>query len=386
MRRNGRTSKGSPRWRCTTCGASITNTRPDDQHAHRFGLFITWILNSQSRTSLAHQLGISRRTLTNWFHDYWFIQVPRNTDTRRVHDQLFIDGTYFNTTCLLVVCTAEHVVAWHWCTREDSDSYTRLFDQIPAPLIVTTDGQQGALKAIRDTWPQATIQRCIVHVKRNIQTHVTLRPQLPAGKALRQLSLKLLRVTTPEQAATWLVLLQQFHGVYGPWLNEKTYKAHVPADQVPAFARTNKAWWFTHHRHRRAYKQLEKLATSGHLFTFLTPPEGVTTPVKATTNCLEGGVNAQIKALARHHRGMFDEHQRIAVDWWLYTHTQLPDDPISIARQQQWGKVGLAKVTDLINQQQPDVGREDGRPATYDTGIDATPTNSMGIRRGWLGR
>ena len=79
MRRNGRTSKGSPRWRCTTCGASITNTRPDDQHAHRFGLFITWILNSQSRTSLAHQLGISRRTLTNWFHDYWFIRVPRNT-------------------------------------------------------------------------------------------------------------------------------------------------------------------------------------------------------------------------------------------------------------------------------------------------------------------
>ncbi|MFW9158430.1 transposase-like zinc-binding domain-containing protein, partial [Corynebacterium striatum] len=29
MKRNGTTSKGTTRWRCTTCGASSTNTRPD---------------------------------------------------------------------------------------------------------------------------------------------------------------------------------------------------------------------------------------------------------------------------------------------------------------------------------------------------------------------
>lgn len=386
MRKNGKTTKGAPRWRCTTCGASITNTRPDDQHAYRFRLFVNWILNPQSRTSLARDLGVTRRTLTNWFHDYWFIRIPRNTDPHRIYDQIFIDGTYFNTKCLLVACTTDHVVAWHWCTQEDSFNYRRLFDQLQAPRIVTTDGQQGALKAIKDTWPQAKIQRCIVHVKRNIQNYVTLRPQLPAGKALRQLSLKLLTITTAEQAAAWTALLQQFSGVYGTWLGEKTYKADVPAAQVPTFARNNKTWWFTHYRHRSAYKLLEKLTTSGHLFTFIDPPEGTGIPIKATTNCLEGGVNAQIKALARHHRGMFDEHQRIAVDWWLYMHTQLPDDPVAIARQQKWGQDELAKVTALINQQASDFGREDGRPAGYDTGIDPTPTNSMGIRKGWLGR
>ncbi|BAQ21192.1 hypothetical protein cgR_6130 [Corynebacterium glutamicum R] len=37
---------------------------------------------------------MTRRTLTNWFHDYWFVQVPRNTDRYRVYDQLFIDGTF----------------------------------------------------------------------------------------------------------------------------------------------------------------------------------------------------------------------------------------------------------------------------------------------------
>lgn len=50
--------------------------------------------------------------------------------------------------------------------------------------------------------------------------------------------------------------------------------------------------------------------------------------------------------------------------------------------QQQWGQVGLAKVTDLINQQQTETDLEDGLPATYDTGIEPTQTNSMGVQKG----
>ncbi len=140
----------------------------------------------------------------------------------------------------------------------------------------------------------------------------------------------------------------------------------------------------THKTHRTAYKQLEALARNGHLFTYIDPPAEVDGVVKSTTNCLEGGINAQIKALARNHRGMFDEHQRIAVDWWLLMHTQLLGDPVEIARQQNWGQDGLANVPDLIQQEQPH--DHDGRPATYDTGIDATPNNSIGIRQGWAGR
>ncbi|WP_254360100.1 transposase [Corynebacterium glutamicum] len=126
---------------------------------------------------------MTRRTLTNWFHDYWFVQVSRNTDRYRVYAQLFIDGTFFNTTCLLVAYTFDHVVAWRWCTKEDAYNYTRLFDQRQPPLIVTTDGQKGALKAITTTWPTTKIQRCLVHVKRNVQKHVTLRPVLSSPKS-----------------------------------------------------------------------------------------------------------------------------------------------------------------------------------------------------------
>ena len=56
----------------------------------------------------------------------------------------------------------------------------------------------------------------------------------------------------------------------------------------------------------QALKRLEKLIHAKQLFAFLTPPEGVTQDLKATTNLLEGGINKQLKDLAGNHRGMFD--------------------------------------------------------------------------------
>ena len=70
----------------------------------------------------------------------WFITVPTDTDPYRVYDQVFIDGTYFHKKCLLVACTKDHVIAWHWCLRESSNEYLKLLDKIAEPLVVTTDG------------------------------------------------------------------------------------------------------------------------------------------------------------------------------------------------------------------------------------------------------
>ena len=94
-------------------------------------------------------------------------------------------------------------------------------------------------------------------------------------------------------------------------------------------------------------------------------------------------MNSQIKQLMHTHRGLRDEQQRIACDWWLYLHTQLPDDPVEIARQQNWGQDALAKAQTLANQEkQATSGHEDGRPATYDSAIDTAYNHSMGIRKG----
>lgn len=101
------------------------------------------------------------------------------------------------------------------------------------------------------------------------------------------------------------------------------------------------------------------------LFTFLQPPKSALQPKrwKATTNSLEGGINAQLKLLARLHRGRGGERQRRMIEWWLHSKTHLPDDPIEVARQQRFGQDALAKVTALTQPNESQANQETGRPA-----------------------
>ena len=68
------------------------------------------------------------------------------------------------------------------------------------------------------------------------------------------------------------------------------------------------------------------------------------------------------------------------LEWWLYLKTELPDDPVRIARQSNWGQGQLAKVSTLTrNENQAD--HETGRPALYDNAIDTNYTHSIGIQK-----
>ena len=356
----------------------------DAVQAKWFRLFISWLTSSNSLAETAKTCGVSTRTLQRRFTPFWLIQPPRSVDKQRIYDQIFIDGTYYNTKCLVVAADSSHVINWFWCTKESSWSYTRLLDPLAPPQLVTCDGDAGGLKALNCLWPDTPVQRCIVHVKRNIQRATGLHPTSPMGKALQRLSFELLAVDNLDKAAEWTVKLQQFGTVFSTQLKARTYVKDVPFDQIPKSKRRNKKWWYTHYTHRGIYLQLKKMSQQGHLFAYLTKAEEGQR-LERTTNKLEGGVNSQIKKLMHTHRGLRDEQQRIACDWWLYLHTQLPDDPVEIARQQNWGQDALAKAHTLANQEkQATSGHEDGRPATYDSAIDTAYNHSMGIRKGHI--
>lgn len=124
---------------------------------------------------------LDRSTLTKNFREFWLIQPTYWIDPHRVYEQIFIDGTYFgkgkNKYCLLTAYDGTHVICWHWCKKESATSYRTLLEKIPhPPEVVTLDGHHGALSAIKQLWPDAAIQRCAVHVHRNIITHLTRHP------------------------------------------------------------------------------------------------------------------------------------------------------------------------------------------------------------------
>lgn len=101
---------------------------------------------------------------------------------------------------MLIASTPEGVIAYQLCHRENKASYRALLSRIPAPIVVVTDGDKGALAAIRQYWPGTIIQRCLVHIQRNIRGVTTANPKTDQHKALRQLGINLTRITTPEQA------------------------------------------------------------------------------------------------------------------------------------------------------------------------------------------
>ncbi|WP_442870334.1 transposase, partial [Aerococcus sp. UMB7533] len=70
-------------------------------------------------------------------------------------------------------------------------------------MVATTDGAAGALAAIKQEWPTTRIQRCLVHVQRNIRQVTTTRPQTHAHKALYKRALDLTKITTREGAIAW---------------------------------------------------------------------------------------------------------------------------------------------------------------------------------------
>ncbi|SFG43177.1 MULE transposase domain-containing protein [Corynebacterium spheniscorum] len=189
------TTKGTTRWRCKdpNCGASTTRNRTDSTNAHYFQAFHSYVTCPATLPQPATQHHTSRWTLDRRFAPFWLIDIPNPGDPHRVYDQIFIDGTYTATGCLLIAASRDHVIAWHWAKRENAHAYTQLLKKIAEPLCVVLDGGQGASVAIKACWPNALIQRCLVHAQRVIRPYTTSRPRATAGKAIYALALKLTR-------------------------------------------------------------------------------------------------------------------------------------------------------------------------------------------------
>ncbi|MGJ9464297.1 IS1249 family transposase [Actinotignum sp. GS-2025e] len=369
-KKKGFTKQGRQRWYCKECKYSFTATDDRQKHAQEFAEFLTYITTTTPRR-------LSARDTRAWDRKHaWCWQTrPIWTPTGQVYDQVFIDGTYIAYNwCVLIAYTREGVIAYQLCDRESKAAYLALLRRLPAPIVATTDGAAGALAAIKQEWPTTRIQRCLVHVQRNIRQVTTTRPQTEAHKALYKLALDLTKVDTREGAIAWQNSLHAFHELYDTWLAEKTYREETRQENIPSFARKNKKWWYTHTPTRKIVGSLDRYVKQGVLFTFLDPTLDVSSVLESTTNRLEGGVNAPLKEFLHIHRGWSQPHLLTALDYWLYSRS-INTQPMSdfASNKTQVRKKPVSTPSD--------------KPAEIDTHIDMERPweDGLNIRKGRIG-
>lgn len=374
VKKNGVTSGGNTRYRCTTCGASFTSKREKSTRNTTLKHFVDWLLNPVPiRLKPVSSSSWNRKVA--WCWDL----APRIPVTGEVLSQVFVDGIYLPYGwCLLVACSKNHVLGYQWCQRETKAAYTALFERLPAPAVVTLDGGSGALSALKECWPETRVQRCLLHLQRNVRSATTRNPKLAEHKGLWGLALKLTRINTLEEADQWNQLLNDWYLHAKKWLNQRSYRARLRPEEIPKWVRNKQQSWFTHKNTRRAYYTLARQNQQGTLFTFLDPEltreHG---PLAATTNQIEGGVNAQIRELLRRHRGLSQHHMQRAIEWLLYYKSESPIPP---------EKLGNTNPNPpIINTEE----KEEKHIQIYDTAIAPNEQNedpSLHIRKGWAGR
>lgn len=300
-KRNGRTSSGSQRWRCTACGASTT-VRYDDT-ATRLDEFLGWLLSKDSQAAMPGG-GRSFRRRTAEFWEVWPMPVPDG----ELHRVLHVDGIWVaRDLVVLICCSGERVVSWYMARSENSRAWSALMSPIPAPDVVVTDGGSGFARAVRETWPRTRVQRCTFHAFSQVKRYTTTRPKLQAGRELYLIARDLMGIETLHQAELWVERYLDWCGFWADFLEDRTVVDGRRA--------------CTHERLRRARSSLSSLVSAGTLFTYLDPALAKAGPLPSTNNMIEGGVNSQLRAVLRNHRGLTSARRVKALFWWCHAHS-----------------------------------------------------------------
>lgn len=250
------------------------------------------------------------RTFRRHVEKFWKIwALPEIVD--EIHRVVYVDGIYLaKNTVILIATSDEYVLSWYLAKAETSYAYKQLLSRIAPPDMVITDGGSGFAKAVKEVWPTTKVQRCLFHVFCQVKRETTTRPKLLAGKELYKLAKELLDIDCLKDAQWWIERFLQWCEFWYDFLDEKSI--------------INGKKEYTHARLRKARRGLVKLINQKTLFTYLDPELTVEEPLPKTNNRIEGGVNAQLRAVLRNHRGLSKVKRIKAVFWWCYMHTECP--------------------------------------------------------------
>jgi len=253
---------------------------------------------------LVRDSGMSQSSIQRLFHLY-LKSPPYNLIKSKDKVHLIIDGTYFSNGLCLVLYY-DYDIQYVQLFRETNQEK---FKEIKEDLInlkklgvdvysVTCDGHKAILKAVTKVYPDAVIQRCLVHVKRQVKHYLSAYPKLDEAKGLLYISCQITQLKTLGEAHYWLVNFQRWYEQNKDFINQTSFNEE------------SKRWWYTHKNLHQACSHL--LNAIPHLFAYLNDPA-----IPYTSNQLEGYFT-HLKEKLTLHRGLRFESRKNFIKWYIH--------------------------------------------------------------------
>ncbi len=286
----GTSRDGKARFYCPRCRISSVRKRADVTERSKQKILAQWLTGTHTQKEVAQTHHISDRTIRS------ITKKPFEHIPFCVCPVAILDGVWIGEdTCVLIARSTEHVLGWIFARREDRYGYERLTQHIYAPVFVL-DGKPGVVGVIEQHHPLVRIQRCLVHVERQVRSCISSKPKTHYGIELSKLVKQLFSIRTKRQKKRWVRAYRRWRKKSYPFLLERTQQ--------------KARWWYTHKTLRRARKHIDNALDS--LFTFITYYQA-----PRTTNHLEGGINSRLKELLHRHRGLSDTRKCLLVSLFL---------------------------------------------------------------------
>ena len=171
----------------------FTRNNKGVKESNEFIWFTKWVLGRRTFNDLVTESGYSKSTLQRLFKVY-LSKPPRFIIKYKTGLRLIIDGTYFGRTlCLILYYDSAHRYALYF-RYSTNEFYKELKEDLQIlkslrieVLSVTCDGKKSIIRAVRNIYEQATLQRCTVHVQRNVRNWLTRKPKSEGDQKHRYL-------------------------------------------------------------------------------------------------------------------------------------------------------------------------------------------------------
>jgi transposase-like protein len=292
------------RFKCKDCNLIFQWANTTVRDKNRFVWFIKWIMERQVYRFLVRDSSMSESSLQRLFKRF-LSKAPTVVVKPKHKTHLLIDGSYFAGGLCLILYYDHDIRYVQLYRHSDEEKFKEIYEDLKnlqalgvEVYSITCDGHKAILKAIKKAYPNVIVQRCVVHIKRQVKNYLSTSPKTLPGISLLRLSRQITRIKTQEECGLWLLAFKTWCDENEVYINQQSYNVD------------SKRYWYPHKNLHAAYTLILKAIPN--MFHYLNDEQ-----IPATTNRLENYFG-HLKEKLTLHRGLKMQAKRNFIKWYLY--------------------------------------------------------------------